>query len=102
MSEHAWNERGDRLCLERNGCRKTPRAVRKLRWHIGPRLSPRQRVVRLARVEPGQLELADKVLIQGLEVFANHGVYPEENTLGQKFGRDGHALRQPAPSRGDG
>ena len=39
----------------------------------------------LARVEPGQLELADKVLIQGLEVFANHGVYPEENTLGQKF-----------------
>lgn len=27
----------------------------------------------------------DKITIQGLEVFARHGVYPEENTLGQKF-----------------
>ena len=32
-----------------------------------------------------QLEHADKVLIEGLEVFANHGVYPEETRLGQKF-----------------
>lgn len=27
----------------------------------------------------------DKISIKKLEVFANHGVYPEENTLGQKF-----------------
>ncbi len=27
----------------------------------------------------------DKIRIRGLEVFAHHGVYPEENTLGQKF-----------------
>lgn len=27
----------------------------------------------------------DKITIKGLEVFANHGVYPEENRLGQKF-----------------
>ena len=27
----------------------------------------------------------DKISIKGLEVFANHGVYPEENKLGQKF-----------------
>lgn len=27
----------------------------------------------------------DKIKIQNLEVFANHGVFPEENALGQKF-----------------
>ena len=27
----------------------------------------------------------DKIRIEGLEVFANHGVFPEENKLGQKF-----------------
>lgn len=27
----------------------------------------------------------DQITIQNLEIFANHGVYPEENTLGQKF-----------------
>lgn len=27
----------------------------------------------------------DEIKIKGLEVFANHGVYPEENKLGQKF-----------------
>ena len=27
----------------------------------------------------------DKIIINELEVFANHGVYPEENALGQKF-----------------
>ncbi len=27
----------------------------------------------------------DKIKIQNLEVFANHGVFPEENVLGQKF-----------------
>lgn len=27
----------------------------------------------------------DRITIQNLEVFANHGVYPEENRLGQKF-----------------
>jgi dihydroneopterin aldolase/2-amino-4-hydroxy-6-hydroxymethyldihydropteridine diphosphokinase len=27
----------------------------------------------------------DKITIKGLEVYAHHGVYPEENRLGQKF-----------------
>ena len=27
----------------------------------------------------------DRIRIKELEVFAKHGVYPEENTLGQKF-----------------
>lgn len=27
----------------------------------------------------------DKIKIRGLEIFARHGVYPEENKLGQKF-----------------
>ncbi|MBQ0000011.1 MAG: 2-amino-4-hydroxy-6-hydroxymethyldihydropteridine diphosphokinase [Clostridiales bacterium] len=27
----------------------------------------------------------DKIRIEKLEIFANHGVYPEENVLGQKF-----------------
>lgn len=27
----------------------------------------------------------DKIEIRGLEIFANHGVFPEENKLGQKF-----------------
>lgn len=27
----------------------------------------------------------DKITIRGLQVFARHGVYPEENALGQKF-----------------
>ncbi len=27
----------------------------------------------------------DKIRVQGLEVYANHGVYPEETKLGQKF-----------------
>ena len=26
----------------------------------------------------------DQIKIRDLEVFANHGVFPEENTLGQK------------------
>ncbi|OUP08921.1 dihydroneopterin aldolase [Collinsella sp. An2] len=39
----------------------------------------------LATVEPGMLERADKIVISGLEVFANHGVYPAETELGQKF-----------------
>jgi len=29
--------------------------------------------------------MADKIHIKDLEVFCNHGVYPEETTLGQKF-----------------
>lgn len=28
----------------------------------------------------------DKIKIEDLEVFANHGVFPEENVLGQKSG----------------
>ncbi len=27
----------------------------------------------------------DKIEIRDLEIFANHGVYPEETVLGQKF-----------------
>ena len=27
----------------------------------------------------------DKIEIRNLEIFANHGVFPEENVLGQKF-----------------
>ena len=27
----------------------------------------------------------DKIEIKNLEIFANHGVFPEENVLGQKF-----------------
>lgn len=27
----------------------------------------------------------DKIIIKNLEVFANHGVFPEETALGQKF-----------------
>ena len=30
-------------------------------------------------------EKYDQIKITDLEVFANHGVFPEENTLGQKF-----------------
>lgn len=29
--------------------------------------------------------MLDKIKIENLEVFANHGVFPEENRLGQKF-----------------
>ena len=39
----------------------------------------------LARVDADTLAHADKIIISGLEVFANHGVYPAENELGQKF-----------------
>lgn len=30
-------------------------------------------------------EKYDKITIEDLEIFANHGVFPEENKLGQKF-----------------
>ena len=33
----------------------------------------------------GKDKRMDKIKIKDLEVFANHGVFPEENTLGQKF-----------------
>ncbi|NLG03450.1 MAG: 2-amino-4-hydroxy-6-hydroxymethyldihydropteridine diphosphokinase [Clostridia bacterium] len=33
----------------------------------------------------GKLEYCDYIRIEELEVYANHGVYPEENKLGQKF-----------------
>ena len=32
-----------------------------------------------------KLDLFDKISIKNLEVFAHHGVFPEENKLGQKF-----------------
>lgn len=38
----------------------------------------------LAHVEDDLMH-ADKICIEGLEVWANHGVYPEETALGQKF-----------------
>ena len=31
----------------------------------------------LARLDPEQLHTLDKIAIEGLEVFANHGVFPE-------------------------
>lgn len=43
------------------------------------------RYATLAQVEPAVGGRADKIEIRDLEVFANHGVYPEENALGQKF-----------------
>lgn len=30
-------------------------------------------------------KIYDKIYIENLQVFANHGVFPEENSLGQKF-----------------
>lgn len=39
----------------------------------------------LARVPRELIEHADRIHIEGLVIFANHGVYPEENALGQKF-----------------
>lgn len=39
----------------------------------------------LAAIDPAMLEHADKIVISGLEVWANHGVYPAETELGQKF-----------------
>lgn len=39
----------------------------------------------LGHVDPASFERADKIVISGLEVFANHGVFPEERQLGQKF-----------------
>ena len=39
----------------------------------------------LALADPEHLALADKIIIDDLEVFANHGVYPAEQELGQKF-----------------
>lgn len=39
----------------------------------------------LVLADPERLTLADKVMIEELEVFANHGVYAAERELGQKF-----------------
>ena len=39
----------------------------------------------LATIDATALDHADKILIEGLEVFARHGVYPAEQELGQKF-----------------
>lgn len=39
----------------------------------------------IARWTAADLSGADKIQIDGLEVFANHGVYSEERALGQKF-----------------
>lgn len=39
----------------------------------------------MPHVSYDDLRHADRITVEGLEVFANHGVYPEENALGQKF-----------------
>lgn len=39
----------------------------------------------LVQVDHEMLRRADRIVIEGLEVFANHGVYPAETELGQKF-----------------
>lgn len=39
----------------------------------------------LVLADSERLTLADKVMIEELEVFANHGVYAAERELGQKF-----------------
>ena len=49
--------------------RRTVRPARATVWHVSAE----------------QIALADKIFIDGLEVFANHGVYEEENKLSQKF-----------------
>lgn len=36
-------------------------------------------------MERQDLKMLDKIHIKNLEVFGNHGVFPEENKLGQKF-----------------
>lgn len=36
-------------------------------------------------MERQDLKILDKIHIKNLEVFGNHGVFPEENKLGQKF-----------------
>ena len=36
----------------------------------------------------------DEIRIEDLEVFANHGVFPEENVLGQKFSSLGSSLHR--------
>lgn len=36
----------------------------------------------------------DEIRIEDLEVFANHGVFPEENVLGQKFLVSGSSLHR--------
>ena len=32
--------------------------------------------------------MSDRIVLKGLQVFARHGVLPEENTLGQRFALD--------------
>ena len=53
-------------------------------------LPPVERIIRSAGQKAqtagaGRGRSMDKIKIKDLEVFANHGVFPEENTLGQKF-----------------
>lgn len=54
---------------------------------LAPRPAPGTLTTRqaLARVRATELDHTDRISVEGLEVFANHGVYPEENVLGQKF-----------------
>lgn len=37
------------------------------------------------KINGDYLNIMDKIKIENLEIFANHGVFPEENKLGQKF-----------------
>ena len=47
-----------------------------------------RRAIKMTEVileESKQEKKMDQIKIENLEIFANHGVYPEENRLGQKF-----------------
>lgn len=60
----------------------TPAEGVELAKSAGAELAKSRRAV---RASADDLKRADRIVIEGLEVFANHGVYPEENALGQKF-----------------
>ncbi|MBY4797014.1 dihydroneopterin aldolase [Collinsella sp. AGMB00827] len=70
MSQHQLPER-----VNSDGRADLARAKESLPINIHP-IAPAQTL---------ELSGIDKILIEGLEVFANHGVYPAENELGQKF-----------------
>lgn len=61
---------------------RPPARAAGLARHASAPPAPRDLLARASRDDPAR---ADRILISGLEVFANHGVYPAENELGQKF-----------------
>ncbi len=42
--------------------------------------------------------MSDRIVLKGLQVFARHGVLPEETTLGQRFAVDVTAFLDLAPA----